>query len=519
VMTTYRKLAASSLAAISTALEKRKRTLINGEVEKRSLSAHEDYRYVEAEEDITSSTSEFFHGELQLLDELVDRANTLIASDSKVRYFLEEAVPAVLAKNQREKLLIFTEYRSTQDHLVASLRSRYGEESISMIRGGQTFEERRAAMEHFEGEGQFLVSTEAGSEGLNLHRNCNIMVNFDLPWNPMRLVQRVGRLYRYGQDKRVVVFNMHVPDTLDNEVLKKMYDRLETVAAEMAGVSDEYREGLREDILGELVGNLDMAAIEEMLEAAGQGDVERTEERLEFALRRAQEAAETQEEILSYASGYDPSELRNELKLDDRHLMSFAAGWCEQLGIEITNRLYDDKVWDVRLPAQLQEKLGGRQKLRLAFEKSAARKAASASLFAPEQPLYELFVRLAKDPRSGGQVAATSSLDGTAGLGAMLRWIDLRGRPVYREYVGIRLLTDGTLSVNDECWAEMLLWPMTGEAVNPPPSREMLARLRSQLDAELSRRSSEDVHPDRPYPIGALWGSLASSGDFAPQKV
>ncbi|MEX2535039.1 MAG: helicase-related protein [Trueperaceae bacterium] len=512
VMTTYRKLAASSLAAITAALERRKRRLLEGEA-KTTLPAENDNRYVEGEEDITSSASEFFEGELQLLDDLVSRANALIAHDSKVRYFLKEAVPAVLKKDPREKLLIFTEYRSTQNHLVNELRARYGEETVSLIRGGQSYEERRAAMEHFDSTGQFLVSTEAGGEGLNLHRNCNIMVNFDLPWNPMRLVQRVGRLYRYGQDKRVVVFNMHVPDTLDSEVLKKMYDRLETVAAEMAGVSDEYREGLREDILGELVGSLDMEAIEEMLEAAGQGDIKRSEERMEFALKRAKEAAETQEQILSYATGYDPNELRNELKLDDRHLVSFATGWFELLGIEVTNRLYDDKVWDVRLPPHVQEKLGGgKQNLRLAFDRSAARKAANAALFAPEEPLYELFVRIAKDPKSGGHVAASPCLNGVAGLGAMLRWMDLRGRPVYREYVGIRLFADGTVSVNDECWAKMLLQPMKGEALHPPPSRELWSCLNSQLDAELSRRADDDVHPDRPYPVGALWGADESDG-------
>jgi len=69
--------------------------------------------------------------------------------------------------------------------------------------------ERAEAISTFEDKAQFLVSTEAGGEGINLHRKCHVMANFDLPWNPMRLVQRVGRLYRYGQKEKVLVFNVY----------------------------------------------------------------------------------------------------------------------------------------------------------------------------------------------------------------------------------------------------------------------------------------------------------------------
>src|SRR5690606_16933934 len=98
------------------------------------------------------------------------------------------------------KILIFTEYRSTQAWVQDALNQRFGEQASVLIHGGMAMNERREAIASFEEEtgAQFLVSTEAGGEGINLQERCHIMVNYDLPWNPMRLVQRIGRLYRYG---------------------------------------------------------------------------------------------------------------------------------------------------------------------------------------------------------------------------------------------------------------------------------------------------------------------------------
>ena len=106
-------------------------------------------------------------------------------------------------------------------------------------------QERRNSIDSFENEGQFLVSTEAGGEGINLQRYCHTMVNVDLPWNPMRIAQRIGRLYRYGQKKKVVVFNLHVPQSLDASILETMYFKLDQIVADLASVGGEYHEGMK----------------------------------------------------------------------------------------------------------------------------------------------------------------------------------------------------------------------------------------------------------------------------------
>ena len=145
-----------------------------------------------------------------------------------------------------------------------------------------THQDRRAAINNFEGPGQFLISTEAGGEGINLQRNCHIMVNYDLPWNPMRLVQRIGRLYRYGQKKRVVVFNLYSPESMDDQIMELMHERIGQVVGDLATVSGEFNERLGEEILGELSELVDIG---EILEQATSEGILRTTERIEEALK------------------------------------------------------------------------------------------------------------------------------------------------------------------------------------------------------------------------------------------
>jgi len=85
------------------------------------------------------------------------------------------------------------------------------------------------------------------------------MVNYDLPWNPMRLVQRIGRLYRYGQKKKVVVFNIQQTDSLDQNIVDLMYERIDSVVNDLAEVQQhEFNDGLKDEILGQLAELIDV---------------------------------------------------------------------------------------------------------------------------------------------------------------------------------------------------------------------------------------------------------------------
>ena len=115
---------------------------------------------------------------------------------------------------------------------------------MEIINGSMGHDERRNAIRRFEDGAHFLVSTEAGGEGINLQRSCHIMVNYDLPWNPMRLVQRIGRLYRYGQKRKVLVFNMYSPGTMDEKIIGLMYDRIQQVVSDLSTIGNEFNDCL-----------------------------------------------------------------------------------------------------------------------------------------------------------------------------------------------------------------------------------------------------------------------------------
>ena len=374
VMTVYRKLAASSIAAIEAALGRRIERL-RGEHAQIVASTEEDERFSGEQEELdiqSADAKEFFEGEIRMLEELVVASRNILDHDRKLEAFMEELVTKVHATSDGEKLLIFTEYRATQDYLSDALRERFGESSVSLINGGMTYEEREHAIAHFEDQGLFLISTEAGGEGLNLHRKCYVMVNYDLPWNPMRLVQRIGRLYRYGQKKRVVVFNMHAPQTMDAKIMTMMYTRITQVVQDMSAIGEEFRAGLEDEILGEFAEVLD---VEQILEEASQEGITRTQNRIDEALVKAREAIEKQRELFEYATGFDPEESRGELVMHSGHVRAYVEGMLRHLGIEIKEISHGGRVLSLRLPEATQDDLGiRRQNLKITFDRDIGSK-------------------------------------------------------------------------------------------------------------------------------------------------
>lgn len=115
-----------------------------------------------------------------------------------------------------DKMLIFTKYRSTQELLVQAMRERGYR--VAEFHGGLKRIDKEREIAEFRGEAQLLISTEVGGEGRNL-QFCNGMINFDLPWNPMAIEQRIGRIHRVGQTRDVHVFNLAAEHTLEHHML------------------------------------------------------------------------------------------------------------------------------------------------------------------------------------------------------------------------------------------------------------------------------------------------------------
>ncbi len=130
-----------------------------------------------------------------------------------------------LARHLGERLLIFTEYRGTQEALVEFLGDCGF--SAAAFYGGLRGRERDQLVAWFgEEDGRILVSTEAGGQGINL-QFCHVVVNFDLPWNPMRIEQRIGRVHRIGQTRTVEIYNLFAVQTVEADILRLLHEKID----------------------------------------------------------------------------------------------------------------------------------------------------------------------------------------------------------------------------------------------------------------------------------------------------
>jgi SNF2 family DNA or RNA helicase len=141
----------------------------------------------------------------------------LVGRNSKAEKVLE------LIRKVNDKVIIFTEYRATQMYLQWFLKQ-HGITSVP-FRGGFKRGKKDWMKELFKNHTQVLIATEAGGEGINL-QFCNHIINYDLPWNPMRLEQRIGRIHRLGQERDVHIYNFATKDTVEEHILKLLYEKI-----------------------------------------------------------------------------------------------------------------------------------------------------------------------------------------------------------------------------------------------------------------------------------------------------
>lgn len=471
VMTVYRKLAASSAAAIHRALCNRLQRLLDDEANGLSDEEPRDQRYLgEWEEQFTSDAREFFAGEVQLLKDLIAEAAALKANDLKLKLFIEDIIGKIHAANADEKVLIFTEYRTTQNYLREALADHYGSDQVELINGSMQHAERREAIKRFEEQGRFLISTEAGGEGINLQSKCHVMVNYDLPWNPMRLVQRIGRLYRYGQKKKVVVFNIQQTDSLDQNIVDLMYERIDSVVTDLAEIQrHEFNEGLKDEILGQLAELID---VEDILQEATKLGIDRTRERIDEALKQARTAAAKQRELFAHAATSDPNELRDELEITVDHLYSFVLGMFDQLGIEVAERSHKERLLRIRLSEQVMRDMGlspkASRRMDVTLDRMLAANRPDTHMLDLNSKLMQYLLGKACEYDFGGLAAMLKApeLEEGALLGAMLRWQGPQGKRMRQEFVAIQV-NDGKAKLNPAKASQWLLTPAEHSPQSP----------------------------------------------------
>ena len=236
---------ASSTYALLQSLKRRKERLkkiLKGEEEQKEVSV--DFEAIEDLEESErwekekewegislAKDPEELKQEIETLETLIEKAKGIVRSESEVklselRKAIEEGFKRIRDMNGNPKILIFTESKDTLEYLVKKIKN-WGYR-VNFIHGGMNIEERIKAEKIFRDEADIMVATEAVGEGINL-QFCHIMINYDIPWNPNRLEQRMGRIHRYGQQRDVYIFNLVADDTREGKVLAKLFDKLKEI--------------------------------------------------------------------------------------------------------------------------------------------------------------------------------------------------------------------------------------------------------------------------------------------------
>lgn len=509
VLITLQKLAASSIAAIRNALRKRRAMLadlVNRSNETGPVSLPDDEQVTfddlsEAEEALPGSAAVLLmEDEIQRLDELVALADA-ITQETKIERLLqmigEEFGPD-------EPILLFTEYKATQALIVNALHRRFGFGSATFINGDERLDgleqssgavktvsqPREHAADSFNaGKVRFLVSTEAGGEGIDLQERCAVLVHADMPWNPMRLHQRVGRLSRYGQTRPVSVYILRNPQTVEARIWDLLNAKLERIQAALSSVMEE-----QEDISQLVIGMAGNSLFNELFS----GSEGLSGERLGAWFDRAtatlggRDVVETVRELLGSVSRFDFQQVGKDLpKVDLPDLERFFTQTVGRHGRRIFRR--DDGLeirtpdsWKARSYA-LRDKYEG-----LVFDRSLRGANAASRVLGIGHPLFDIALDDAHDVPA--RAASVEGLSSSLLVLAVEDEVTGTGSLVHRLIFGVTE-RDGKIEVLRD-WE--LLQVTNGLTVKSPPgagsptegAETVIERLKQAFDVDLASHAS-----------------------------
>ena len=240
------RMVTSSTAAIRQSLERRLNVLLEqrtcvGDLREEDL---DELNIEDGVEDALEAISLDMELEIEELKQIISLAKQaqFQNQDAKVEPLLNE-IEAILSEDRTQKVIIFTEFVATQTYLQELLVNRGY--TVTILNGGMSIDERNAAMQEFKTSTSIFISTDAGGEGLYL-QFANIIINYDLPWNPMKIEQRCGRVDRIGQQRDVHIYNFIVGETVENRVREVLEEKLSVILKEM-GV-DKYSDVLDSEV-------------------------------------------------------------------------------------------------------------------------------------------------------------------------------------------------------------------------------------------------------------------------------
>ena len=219
----------------------------------------------------TAKSLQEIQEEAKEVKQLFEMADSLYKRYQEEQKFIElqKLLKSEGVLDKSEKLVIFTEHKDTLLYLEERL-TKSGGYKVATIHGGKTVDERRQAQWDFaRPDTQILIGTDAAGEGINL-QFCRLLINWDIPWNPNRLEQRMGRIHRYGQKQDVLVFNMVASNTREGQVLERLLTKLDIIRQGMGDdrvydVIQDVLENVRMDDIMDSVFNGKQTSLNEFL--------------------------------------------------------------------------------------------------------------------------------------------------------------------------------------------------------------------------------------------------------------
>ena len=295
---------------------------------------------------------EELRSEVEVLQGLRDHARRLADAGAESKFeklrevledpqYLRGRKGASATSAKAEKWLIFSEHRDTVDFLVRRIEGLGYSDQVATIHGGMAWPERERQVARFRSlnGARFLIATDAAGEGINL-QFCRLMVNYDIPWNPARLEQRMGRIHRYGQKHDVRIINLVAGATHEGRVLKVLLDKLDAIRRALS--SDKVF-----DVIGQLMNNKSLR--EYMLEALTDDGERRVVERINDRVTESGVSSISERDARVYGSGGEVAprldglrrELNREryLQLLPAYVRRFVESAAGRLGIEIQGDL------------------------------------------------------------------------------------------------------------------------------------------------------------------------------------
>lgn len=311
---------------------------------------------------------------------------------------------ALWNQNPDEKVVIFATYHATVDLIGREIEAAYPGQGVVVLRGGDHGAKLAAEKRFRKPKGpKVLICTAAGREGINLQFS-RVLFNFDLPWNPMDVEQRIGRIHRYGQEHTAQVYNLVLSDTIEGRIFLLLADKLLEIAKTLGKVDENgnVTEDLRTQILGQLSDRLSYDQL--YRDALSDPELKRTQQELEAAMSNADEARQVVFELFQDVDRFSLDEYKPLADIDEskNRLERFVQASVVAEGGSV--RQIDEQRFGLTL--------SGPDETVFTLDRDLAKEDDSLSLLGIDHPIMEQLLQRCRDiPAEMTGVATTIGLD------------------------------------------------------------------------------------------------------------